>query len=121
MQLQDSKLIKASQDHTFLLLLPETNVLCVAVVRATRIQASRLPSGATSKSSSFSTSYPVHPPTFDIHDIDWTIYLVLYHVIEVINSQTISERNGSDDSQYIVPVTIAHICRCLTIIVIPVL
>ena len=102
--------------------LPETNVLCVAVVRATRIQASRLPSGATSKSSSFSTSYPVHPPTFDIHDIDWTVYLVivLYHVIEVINSQTISETNGGDDSQYIVPVTIAHIC-CLTIIVIPVL
>ena len=80
-------------------MLPETNVISVAVVRATRIQASRLPSGATSKSSSFSTSYPVHPPTFsvfDYHDIDWTVFvvIVLYHVIEVINSQTISETNG---------------------------
>ena len=35
--------------------LPWTNDIFVAVVQATRIQASRLPSGATSKSSSFST------------------------------------------------------------------
>ena len=46
-----------------------------------------------------STSYPVHPPTFsvfDYHDIDWTVFvvIVLQHVIEVINSQTISETNG---------------------------
>ena len=84
----------------FLCLLPEFNVFLVAVVRATRIQASRLPSGATSKSTSFlnqlSSASANILCVFDYHDIDWTVFvvIVLYHFIEVINSQTISEPNG---------------------------
>ena len=79
--------------------LPWTNDIFVAVVQATRIQASRLPSGATSKSSSFSTSNQcirqhILCSWHSWHWLDIPYTICKNHIVEVINSQTISETNG---------------------------